>query len=197
MVADCLHEEPNLSYVKVNQNSSLVESVPAGSVPGPSESVKCHIIKTMLQTDPQVVNAGLLHKSMVEQEEPIPKPSVPLWTPVHLYAGGEKHLLRYTRVEWKEINHEEPTTKAQSSNVWQSVPSCVKSRRKRRFEETTTELKKRSLEHENIELKIQIKELETRIELMSKIMRDPNKLSHLVTHLRELRRPCGNTVTRV
>ena len=63
------------------------------------------------------------------------------------------------------------------------------------FEETTTELKNRSLEHENMELEIKIKELETRIELMSKIMRDPNNLSHLVTHLRELRRPCGSRVT--
>ena len=158
MVADCLHEEPNLSYVKVNQNSSLVGPVPAGSVPGPSESVKCHIIKTMSRTDLPVLNAGLLHKSMVEQEEPIPKPSVPLWTPVHLYASGEKRLLRYTIVEWKEINHEEPTTKVQANNVWRSAPSCVKSGRKMCFEETTTELKNRSLEHENMELEIKIKE---------------------------------------
>ena len=94
MVADSVYKEPNLSYVEVNQNSSLVGPVPAGSVPGPSESVKCHIIKTLSRTDPQVVNARLLHKSMVEQEEPIPKLSVPLWTPVHFYASREKRLLQ-------------------------------------------------------------------------------------------------------
>ena len=163
MVFDCPLEEFNLSYVKVNQNSSLAGTAPSGNVPSTGESVKCNLIKTMSRSDPQVVNAALLHKSMVEQEEPIPKPSVPLWTPEHLYASGEKRLLCYSKVEWKEISSEESTVRAHASNVWRCAPSCVKSGRKRRFEETKTELNSHSLERANTELKNRVNELEMRI----------------------------------
>ena len=54
------------------------------------------------------------------------------------YASGEKPLLLYARAEWKEINPEESTPKV---------------------EETTTDLKNRSLEHANMELKNKVKEL--------------------------------------
>ena len=197
MVADSVYKEPNLSYVKVNQYSSIVGPVPAVSVPGPSESVKCHIIKTMSRTDPQVVNAALLHKIMVEQEEPIPKPSVPLWTPEHLYSSGEKRLLRYSKVEWKKIRTEKSTVETEASDVQRNAPLCVMSRRKRRSEETTTEPKSHSLERANTELKNRVNELEMRIELMSKIMRDPKKLSLLIAHLQELRRANEAKVARV
>ena len=106
MVFDYPIEEPNLSYVRVNLKPSLVENAPAGNVPGIGESIKCSLIKTMSRSDPQVVNAALLHRSMMEAE-PIPKPSVPFWTPEHLYANGEKRLLRYSKVKWKEIRTEE------------------------------------------------------------------------------------------
>ena len=190
MVFDYPLEEPNLSYVRVNQNSSLTGTAPAGNIPGASESVKCNLIKTMSRSDPQVVNAALLHKSMVEQEEQIPKPSVPLWTLEHLYASGEKRLLRYSKVEWKEISTEESTSGAEASDVRRSVALCAKSGRKRRLEETTTKKKKRSTEDENMELKTKIKELGRKIELMCRIMKDLNKLSLLMTHLHELR--CAN-----
>ena len=197
MVFDCPLEKPNLSYVRVNLNSSPVGTAPAGNVPGIGESVKCNLIKTMSRSDPQVVNAAPLHKSMVEQEEPIPKPSVPLWTPEHLYASGEKRLLRYSKVEWKEIRTEESTIKTEASDVQRSAPSCVKSGRKRRSEETTTELKSHSFEHANTELKNRVNELEMRIELMSKIMRNPKKLSLLMADLQELRRANEAKVARV
>ena len=194
MVFDCPLEEPNLSYVRVNLNSSPVGTAPAGHVPGIGESIKCNLIKTMSRSDPQVVNAALLHKSMVEQEEPIPKPSVPLWTPGHLYASGEKRLLRYSKVEWKEIRTEESPIKTEASDVQRSAPLCG---RKRRSEETTTGLKSQSLERANTELKNRVNELEKRIELMSKIMRDPKKLSLLMAHLQELRRANEAKVARV
>ena len=187
MVFDCPLEKPYLSYVRVNLNSSPIGTAPAGNVPGIGESVKCNLIKTMLRSDPQVVNAALLHKCMVEQEEPIPKPSVPLWTPEHLYASGEKRLLRYSKMEWKEIRTEESPIKTETSDVQQSAPLCVKSGRKRRSEETATGLKSHSLEHAKTEMKNRVNELEMRIELMSKIMRDPKKLSLLMAHLQELR----------
>ena len=187
MVFDNPIEEPNLSYVRVNLKSSPVGNVPTGNVPGIGESIKCSLIKTMSQSDPQVVNAALMHRSMMEAE-PIPKPSVPLWTPEHLYTSGEKRLLRYSKVEWKEIRTEEFPIKTEASDVQRSAPSCTKSGRKRRFKETTTELKSHSLERANTELKNRVNELEMRIELMSKIMKDPKKLSLLMAHLQELRR---------
>ena len=197
MVLDCPLEEPNLSYVRVNLNSSPIGTAPAGNVPGIGESVKCNLIKTMSRSDPQVVNAALLHKSMVEQEEPIPKPSVPLWTPEQLYASGEKRLLRYSKVEWKEIRTEKSTVETDASDVQQNPPLCFKSGRKRRSEETATGLKSQSLEHANTELKNRVNELEMRVELMSKIMRDPKKLSLLMAHLQELRRANEAKVARV
>ena len=152
----------------------------------------------MSRSDPQVVNAALLHKSMVEQEEPIPKPSVPLWTPEHLYASGEKRLLRYSKEEWKEIKTEKSPIETEASDVQRSAsPLCVKSGRKRRSEETATGLKSQSLEHANTELKNRVNELEMRIELMSKIMRDPKKLSLLMAHLQELRHANEAKVARV
>ena len=184
MVFDNPIEEPNLSYVRVNLKSSTVGNVPTGNVPGIGESIQCSLIKTMSQSDPQVVNAALMHRSMLEAE-PIPKPSVPLWTPEHLYASGEKRLLRYSKVEWKEIRTEESIIKTEANNVQRSAPLCG---RKRRSEETTTGLKSQSLERANAELKNRVNELEMRIELMSKIMRDPKKLSLLMAHLQELRR---------
>ena len=219
MVAENAFEEPNLSYVRVNQNSNIVGPVPTGKIPGSCESIKCHITKNMSPTDPQVVNAGLLHKCMVEQAEPTPKPSVPLWTPVHLYASGERRLLLYAREEWKEIKPEESTPKVEAKSVWRSATSQTNSGTKRRLAETTTDidsgnrakvtktddtetelrsalLKNRSLENANMELKNKVKELEMRIELMSKIMKDPNKLSLLMSHLQGLRRSNETKVVR-
>ena len=193
MVFDNPIEEPNLSYVRVNLKSSPVGNVPTGNVPGTGESIKCSLIKTMSQSDPQVVNAALMHRSMMEAE-PIPKPSVPLWTPEHLYTSGEKRLLRYSKVEWKEIRTEEFPIKTEANNVQRSAPLCG---RKRRSEETTTELKSHSLERANTELKNRVNELEMRIELMSKIMRDPKKLSLLMAHLQELRRANEAKIARV
>ena len=186
-------EEPNLSYVRVNLKSSPVGNVPTGNVPGTGESIKCSLIKTMSQSDPQVVNAALMHRSMMEAE-PIPKPSVPLWTPEHLYTSGEKRLLRYSKVEWKEIRTEEFPIKTEANNVQRSAPLCG---RKRRSEETTTGLKSQSLERANAELKNRVNELEMRIEIMSKIMRDPKKLSLLMAHLQELRRANEAKIARV
>ena len=131
MVFDCPLEEADLSYVRINFNSSPVGTAPAGNVPGIRESVKCNLIKTMSRSDPQVINAALVHKSMVEQEEPIPKPSVPLWTPEHLYTSGEKRHLRHSRVEWKEIRSEKSTVETEASDVQRNVPLCVKFGRKR------------------------------------------------------------------
>ena len=193
MVFDCPIEEPNLSYVRVNLKSSPVGNVPTGNVPGIGESIKCSLIKTMSQSDPQVVNAALMHRSMMEAE-PIPKPSVPLWTPEHLYTSGEKRLLRYSKVEWKEIRTEEFPIKTEANNVQRSAPLCG---RKRRSEETTTGLKSQSLERANAELKNRVNELEMRIEIMSKIMRDPKKLSLLMAHLQELRRANEAKIARV
>ena len=193
MVFDCPIEEPNLSYVRVNLKSSPVGNVPTENVPGIGESIKCSLIKTMSQSDPQVVNAALLHRSMMEAE-PIPKPSVPLWTPEHLYTSGEKRLLRYSKVEWKEIRTEEFPIKTEANNVQRSAPLCG---RKRRSEETTTGLKSQSLERANAELKNRVNELEMRIEIMSKIMRDPKKLSLLMAHLQELRRANEAKIARV
>ena len=193
MVFDNPIEEPNLSYVRVNLKSSPVGNVPTGNVPGTGESIKCSLIKTMSQSDPQVVNAALMHRSMMEAE-PIPKPSVPLWTPEHLYTSGEKRLLRYSKVEWKEIRTEEFPIKTEANNVQRSAPLCG---RKRRSEETTTGLKSQSLERANAELKNRVNELEMRIELMSKIMRDPKKLSLLMAHLQELRRANEAKIARV
>ena len=193
MVFDNPIEEPNLSYVRVNLKSSPVGNVPTGNVPGTGESIKCSLIKTMSQSDPQVVNAALMHRSMMEAE-PIPKLSVPLWTPEHLYTSGEKRLLRYSKVEWKEIRTEEFPIKTEANNVQRSAPLC---RRKRRSEETTTGLKSQSLERANAELKNRVNELEMRIEIMSKIMRDPKKLSLLMAHLQELRRANEAKIARV
>ena len=193
MVFDNPIEEPNLSYVRVNLKSSPVGNVPTGNVPGIGESIKCSLIKTMSQSDPQVVNAALMHRSMMEAE-PIPKPSVPLWTPEHLYTSGEKRLLRYSKVEWKEIRTEEFPIKTEANNVQRSAPLCG---RKRRSEETTTGLKSQSLERANAELKNRVNELEMRIEIMSKIMRDPKKLSLLMAHLQELRRANEAKIARV
>ena len=180
MVFDNPIEEPNLSYVRVNLKSIPVGNAPAGNVPGTGESIKCSLIKTMSRSDPQVVNAALMHRSMVEAEEPIPKPSVPLWTPEHLYASGEKRLLRYSKVEWKEIRTEEVP-----SDVQRNVPIR---RRKGCSKETTINLKNHNLERSNSELKVKVDELEKKIEVMSKVMRDPKKLRLLIAHLQELRR---------
>ena len=193
MVFDCPIEEPNLSYVRVNLKSSPVGNVPTENAPGIGESIKCSLIKTMSQSNPQVVNAALMHRSMMEAE-PIPKPSVPLWTPEHLYTSGEKRLLRYSKVEWKEIRTEEFPIKTEANNVQRSAPLCG---RKRRSEETTTGLKSQSLERANAELKNRVNELEMRIEIMSKIMRDPKKLSLLMAHLQELRRANEAKIARV
>ena len=180
MVFDCPIEEPNLSYVRVKLKSSPVGNAPAGNVPGIGESIKCSLIKTMSRSDPQVVNAALLHRSMMEVEEPIPKPSFPLWTPEHLYASGEKRLLRYSKVEWKEIRTEEFP-----SDVRRNVPICG---RKGCSKETTIKLKNHYLKCNNAELEVKVDELEKKIEIMSKVMRDPKKLSLLIAHLQELRR---------
>ena len=179
MVFDNPIEEPNLSYVRVNLKSSPVGNAPAGNVPGTGESIKCGLIKTMSRSDPQVVNAALLHRSMMEAE-PIPKPSVPLWTPEHLYANGEKRFLRYSKVEWKEIRTEEVP-----SDVQRDVPIR---RRKGCSKETTINLKNHNLERSNSELKAKVDELEKKIEVMSKVMKDPKKLRLLIAHLQELRR---------
>ena len=178
MVFDNPIEEPNLSYVRVNLKSSPVGNVPTGNVPGTGESV------TMSQSDPQVVNAALMHRSMMEAE-PIPKPSVPLWTPEHLYASGEKRLLRYSKVEWKEIRTEEFPTKPEVRDVRRKAPIRG---RKGCSKEMTIDLKNHNLERSNSELKVKVDELERKIEVMSKIMRDPKKLSLLMAHLQELRR---------
>ena len=179
MVFDNPIEEPNLSYVRVNLKSSPVGNVPTGNVPGTEESIRCSLIKTMSQSDPQVVNAALMHRSMMEAE-PIPKPSVPLWTPEHLYTSGEKRLLRYTKVEWKEIRAEEVPNDVQRNVPIRGRKGCSR--------ETTINLKNHNLERSNSELKVKVDELERKIEVMSKIMRDPKKLRLLIAHLQELRR---------
>ena len=184
MVFDNPIEEPNLSYVRVNLKSSPVGSAPAGNVPGTGESVKCSLVKTMSRSDPQVVNAALLHRSMMEAE-PIPKPSVPLWTPEHLYASGEKRLLRYSKVEWKEIGTEEFPTKPEVRDVRRKAPIRG---RKGCSKEMTMNLKNHNLERSNSELKVKVDELERKIEVMSKVMKDPKKLRLLIAHLQELRR---------
>ena len=179
MVFDNPIEEPNLSYVRVNLKSSPVGNVPTGNVPGIGESIKCSLIKTMSQSDPQVVNAALMHRSMMEAE-PIPKPSVPLWTPEHLYTSGEKRLLRYSKVEWKEIGAEEVPSDVQRNVPIRGRKGCSK--------ETTINLKNHNLERSNSELKVKVDELERKIEVMSKVMKDPKKLRLLIAHLQELRR---------
>ena len=52
----------------------------------------------------------------------------------------------------------------------------------------TIDLKNHNLERSNSELKVKVDELERKIEVMSKVMRDPKKLSLLMAHLQELRR---------
>ena len=185
MVFDNPIKEPNLSYVRVNLKSSPVGNAPAGNVPGIGESIKCSLIKTMSRSDLQVVNAALMHRSMVEAEEPIPKPSVPLWTPEHLYASGEKRLLRYSKVEWKEIGTEEFPTKPEVRDVRRKAPIRG---RKGCSKEMTMNLKNHNLERSNSELKVKVDELEKKIEVMSKVMKDPKKLRLLIAHLQELRR---------
>ena len=194
MVFDNPIKEPNLSYVRVNSKSSPVGNAPAGNDPGTGESIKCSLIKTMSRSDPQVVNAALMHRSMVEAEEPIPKPSVPLWTPEHLYASGEKRLLRYSKVEWKEIGTEEFPTKPEVRDVRRKAPIRG---RKGCSKEMTMNLKNHNLERSNSELKVKVDELERKIEVMSKIMKDPKKLRLLVAHLQELRRSNEAKVTSV
>ena len=113
-----------------------------------------------------------------------------------LYASGERHFLLHVRKKWKQINPEESTPKVEAKSVWRSATSPTNSGTKRLQENMLryARLKNRSLEHTNMELKNIVKELETRIELMSKIMKELNKLSFLMTRLQGL---CCSNETKV
>ena len=219
MVAENPFEEPNLSYVRVNQNCNVKPPSSYDKISGTGESVKCHITKNMSPTDPLVVNAELLHKTMVDQVEPQAQPSFPLWTPVHLYASGERRLLLYAKDEWGEISQCESLHNSVSKPVGKTVVSQTKPTNKRRFDETTTDqnenppkvpktesdcetniqqtLRRNTmLEKINKDLQDEVRVLKQKVELMSTIMKDPNRLSILMKHLHGQNRSQETKVTR-
>jgi len=220
MVVDNPFEEPNLSYVRVNQHSNAKAPLANDKVPGTGESIKCHITKNMSPSDPLVVNAELLHKSMVDQLEPNPQPTVPLWTPVHLYASEERRPLLHARDEWTEVSQDMAAPQTDAKRVGQTTVSKTISKQttKRSLDDATDQNESRAkisrtdmdtethlqatlkrnqtLEKINMDLQDKVRELEQRVEIMSKIMKDPNKLSLLMTHLQGLRHSQGTKMTR-
>ena len=102
MVAGYICEEPNLSYVRVNVNSCVRKT--AGS--GNDNSLKGYITKRLTPSDKNVINAELLHKSLVNQPPPPPPPTTALWRPRHLYTKEEKDE------QWTDVHGRSSTSRA-------------------------------------------------------------------------------------
>ena len=66
MVANKFYQEPNLSYVRVNANNSVFKQPGDNS----DQSIRGYITKGLSPSDKKVINAQLLHKSLIEQAPP-------------------------------------------------------------------------------------------------------------------------------
>jgi len=197
MVRSLNLEEPNLSYVRVNQATS----------PGNGESIKCQITKSMSPTDPSVVNGELLHKSMIEQPVPQQIGTTPLWRPGHLYSEEERAEDGFRFVGWEQLpslSNSEASVKVSTKIVVASTTS--QSRVKRQLDqsdETVSPANKKfkisspqdvqslmkrhkELESENAALVTKNRELEQKMSIMAKIMRDPEKLALLMRRLEDV-----------
>lgn len=74
MVVPYASEKPNLSYVRINQNTS----------DGTGPSIKTYITKGLVASDPFVVNASLLHPSLVAQPTVLTIVETPFWGDLEL-----------------------------------------------------------------------------------------------------------------
>ena len=71
MVASQIYEDPNTSYVRINTNSTAGKESKDDD-----KSIRAYITKGLSPSDKSVINAQLLHKSLVEQPPAAPRTEV-------------------------------------------------------------------------------------------------------------------------
>ena len=95
-----------MSYVRLNPNSSVTKE------PGddPDHSIRGYITKGLSPSDIRVINAQLLHKSLIEQTPPTPRPESygEITSVVEQPSPKVKVSIKAKKVSKRE-NTEEPT----------------------------------------------------------------------------------------
>ena len=174
MVCEFITAELTKSYVRVNQKTS----------PGIGKSVIGIITRHLAHTDPAVVNASLLHPSMVTPPaEPSPL-SVQYWRLRHLCGHHEDLGEGHTEEVWREM-----TMERTSSPPGETNPRATKSTinaAPRSLTENNTDSPTKDQEMETLREKRNIEE--ERLEKTMRTLKDPNKLKLLVNKLNRLKK---------
>ena len=164
---------PDVSYVRINQRTS----------PGTGESVRMNITTSLSTTDPAVVNAALLHPSMVTPPTEPLHPTVPDWRPRH-QNGPHENIGRGQAVEvWRELTVARTSPPPRNKNPRVLNSTIVATQRSRA--ETNTDGLTKDQEIESLRSKLKV--AEERMVKMTRVLKDPAKLKLLVENLRKLR----------
>ena len=204
MVGGKTFDSHNVSYVWVSKYNNKTAPFNSTTHSEYKRKVRECITGNLTSSDPLVVNAELMPKELSAQDEAPPRATVPLWSPLHLYTENERRPLLYATKTWSEMPQQEQVLDQPTTSGANPAP-------KRNLDEEATSSRPGNsakvpkpdddadlqgapsqdhpLERRNTELQDRVREMEQRIEIMRRILKDPAKLSRLTAHLQEIRRP--------
>lgn len=219
MVRQYEEEKPNLSYVRVNQNTSS----------GTKGTIKGYITVGLTASDPDVTNAGILHRGLLQQRTPPPPIADPFWSDTNGNVDGAKKEV--SNIEDKDVVQQPQLSNAMGDVVSpvQQVPQtsvaaggnlapenasnevavslqrmtiCLPTGVKRKSEETSSDISTKvakiknsytglirsnlQLTKDNAALKKTNQELQEKLNLLSKVLKDPRKRDMLNARLEQL-----------
>ena len=183
MVATKFEQEPNLSYVRINPHTKVFKQPGDNS----DKSIRGYITKGLSPSDKQVINAQLLHKSLIEQDPPPPRTE---------FYGDISSVVQQPRPETKvsiKAQKRETPTSNNSVKIRKTMNPNGSIRRiqvtvgtSSSVGDSETLLSQNSqLRKQNETLKEQNRELEHKVKTYVEILTSPAKLSSLQKFLLE------------